>query len=221
MSIPLLCGPSHKKDERDLAISTTATPEPAQRTQRAAARRNRKRILDAARELMAQAGFDAQVEEIARRAGVGVGTVYRHFPNKVDILDALIEARFESLSNAAREGIANPDPWEGFSEFMRYSAEVMARDRALSEAMFEQPEMMRAGAEGVGMPELLTELVGRAQASGELRPEVIWEDVPGLICGLGRALNEGTIGPQEMSWERYLAIILDGLRAPGRERLPD
>ena len=104
---------------------------------------------------------------------------------------------------------------------MRYSAGVMARDRALSEAMFERGEMMRAGAEGVGMPDLLTELVGRAQAAGELREEVIWEDVPGLICGVGRALSEGKIGPMEMGWERYLAIILDGLRSPGTVPLPD
>jgi len=201
-----------------------ATPDtlekPQKPTQRADARRNRKRILQACRELFAEHGFDAQIDDIARAAGVGVGTVYRHFPTKVDLLRALIEARFEGLAEAAREGIADPDPWEGFAGFMRYSAGVMARDRALSEAMFEQPEMMRDGAEGVGMPELLEELVGRAQASGELRAETVWEDVPGLICGVGRALSEGRIGPMGMSWERYLTIILDGLRAPGATPLP-
>jgi AcrR family transcriptional regulator len=188
---------------------------------RADAVRNRKRILDAARELFAEHGFDAQVDGIARRAGVGVGTVYRHFPNKEDLLEALVQARFDGLAAAAREAIATEDPWHGFCEFMRYSAGVMARDRALSEAMFERPEMMRAGAEGVGMPDLLTELVAKAQEAGDLRREVVWEDVPGLICGVGRALSEGKIGPQEMSWERYMAIILDGLRAPGTNPLPD
>lgn len=200
--------------------STERRPEP-ERAQRADARRNRKRILEVARELFAEHGYDAQIDDIARRAGVGVGTVYRHFPNKLDLLDALIQARFESLSQAARDAIADPDPWTGFEGFMRYSAGVMAADRALSEAMFERPEMMRTGAEDVGMPGLLEELVGRAQKAGELRDEVIWEDVPGLVCGVGRALSEGKIGPLEMSWERYLAIILDGLRAPGTARLPD
>lgn len=189
--------------------------------QRADAVRNRKRILAAARELFAEHGFDAQVEQIARRAGVGVGTVYRHFPHKDDLLEALIQARFEASADAAREAIASEDPWEGFAGFMRYSASVVARDRALSEAMFERPETMREGAEDVGMPELLAELVGRAQAAGTLRNEVIWEDLPGLICGVGRALSEGKIGPLEMGWERYLAIILDGLRAPGTDPLPD
>jgi len=194
---------------------------PTAPAQRADARRNRKRILDAARELFAEHGYDAQMDEIARRAGVGVGTVYRHFPNKEDLLEALIQARFDGLADAAREAIANPNPWDGFEGFMHYSAGVMARDRALSEAMFERPEYMRAGAEGVGMPELLTELVGHAQAAGELREEVIWEDVPGLICGVGRALSEGRIGPHGMGWERYLGILLDGLRAPGKNPLPD
>jgi AcrR family transcriptional regulator len=202
--------------------TATATEAPlAERGQRADARRNRKRILEVARELFAEHGFDVQVDQIAKRAGVGVGTVYRHFPNKLDMLQALIEARFEALANAAREGIANPDPWAGFAAFMRYSAGVMADDRALSEAMFEQPEMMRAGAEGVGMPELLPQLIGRAQDAGELRKEMIWEDVPGLICGVGRALSQGRIGPHGMGWERYLAIILDGLRAPGATPLPE
>ena len=203
------------------AEATAERPARAEQNQRADARRNRKRIIEASRELFAEHGFDAQMDDIARAAGVGVGTVYRHFPNKADLLQALIQERFDGLAEAAREGIANPDPWEGFAGFMRYSAEVMARDRALSEAMFERPEMMRAGAEGVEMPELLTELVGRAQAAGELREGMIWEDVPGLVCGMGRALKHGVIGPHEMSWERFLAIVLDGLRAPGATPLPD
>jgi len=200
--------------------TTAATIRPAP-VQRADARRNRRRIVETARGLFAEHGYDVQMDQVARAAGVGVGTVYRHFPTKLELLGALIEARFEGLAEAAREAIENPDPWGGFEGFMRYSAGVMAGDRALSEAMFEQPEMMRAGAEGVGMPELLQELVERAQEAGDLREEMIWEDVPGLICGVGRALSEGRIGPMEMSWERYLAIILDGLRTPCATSLPD
>lgn len=188
---------------------------------RADARRNRERILAAARQLFAEHGFDTQMEQIASRAGVGVGTVYRHFPHKCDLLEALIVERFAGLAEAAKEGIANPDPWAGFEGFMRYSAQVMAGDRALSEAMFERPETMRASAEAAGMPELLDELVGRAQSEAGLRADMRWEDVPGLICGLGRALVDGKVGPLEMSWERYLQVILDGLREPGTKPLPD
>ena len=204
------------------AIDATSLPTPpAERGQRADARRNHVRIIESARELLAEHGFDAQMDQIARLAGVGVGTVYRHFPTKDDLLQALVDHRFEGLADAARKANADPDAWAGFEGFMRYSAGVMAGDRALSEAMFERPEMMRAGAEGVGMPTLLTELVGRAQEAGELRSDMIWEDVPGLVCGMGRALSEGKVGPLEMSWERYLAIILDGLRACDTQRLPD
>jgi AcrR family transcriptional regulator len=204
-----------------MASSSAAVARPAATGQRADARRNRRRILDAGRELFAEHGFDAQIDQIARRAGVGVGTVYRHFPTKEDLLQALIDARFEALAEAAREGLANPDPWAGFAGFMRYSAEGMAGDRALSEAMGERREMMRAAAERVGLPDLDRQLVERAQAVGELRPEVVWEDIPGLVCGMGRAIVEGKVGPLAMSWERYLAIVLDGLRAPGATTLPD
>jgi AcrR family transcriptional regulator len=189
--------------------------------QRADARRNHRRILDAARELFAEHGFDAQIDHIARMAGVGVGTVYRHFPNKEDLLEALIDERFQGLAEAAREGIANPDPWAAFESFMTYSAEVMARDRALSEAMGERSEMMQAGAEKVGLLGLVDQLVKRAQEDGTLRGEMVAEDVPGLICGIGRAVVVGKVGPLGMSWERYLAIILDGLRASGPRPLPD
>ena len=78
---------------------------------------------------------------------------------------------------------------------MHYSAGVMAGDRALSEAMFERPEMMRDGAEGVGMPVLLPSWSAGPRTAGELREDMRWEDVPGLICGIGRALVDGKVGP--------------------------
>ena len=208
--------------------TATTSPEAAPagapdrgRGQRADARRNRKRILDAARELFAEQGFDAQIEQIAARAGVGIGTVYRHFPNKEDLLRALIDARFEALADQARAALAEPDPWAGLESLMRYMAGTIAADRALSEAMGERQGEMQAAAERVGMPELTAAIVARAQEAGDLRPEVIWEDIPSLICGMGRAMSTGTVGPLEMSWQRYLAVILDGLRAPGAHPLPD
>ena len=204
-------------------MATPATPvaaEPAP-AQRADARRNRKRILDAARELFADQGFETQMDQIARRAGVGVGTVYRHFPTKDDLLAALIDDRFEALAAAARAGLESPDAWAGFEDYMRFSAATMAADRALSEAMGERPDAMRAAAERANLPELTAALVERAKAEGGLRSEVIWEDIPGLICGMGRGMVEGRVGPLSMSWERYLTILLDGLRAPGETPLPD
>jgi len=200
-----------------MATKTTTETSPAladgARTQRADARRNRRKVLDAARKAFAEDGLDVRVEKVARRAGVGVGTVYRHFPTKEDLLQALADDRFAGLAEAARTALDDPDAWNGFSEFMRYSAEVMAGDRALSEAMDQRPELCGQAAEDVKLLEIVGELIERAQAEGALRLDVVPEDVPSLICGLGRATRE-TEGRPSMSWERYLAIILAGLRPP-------
>ncbi|MGH2964920.1 MAG: TetR/AcrR family transcriptional regulator [Solirubrobacterales bacterium] len=202
--------------------TTTATSPPladGARTQRADARRNRRKVLDAARKAFAEDGLDVRVEKVARRAGVGVGTLYRHFPTKEDLLQALADDRFAGLAEAARTALDDSDAWKGFSEFMRYSAEVMAGDRALSEAMDQRPEMCGQAAEDVKLLEIVGELIERAQAEGALRLDVVPEDVPSLICGLGRATRE-TEGRPSMSWERYLAIILAGLRPPADAPFP-
>jgi AcrR family transcriptional regulator len=141
-----------------------------------------------------------------------VGTVYRHFPTKEDLLQALADVRFEGLARAAREALEVADPWDGFVQFMTYSARVMATDRALSEAMDQLPGLCRSSAERVRMRSLTTELVGRAQASGDLRPDLVPEDIPALVCGLGRAVRTEVERPT-MSWERFLEIILAGIRA--------
>ena len=182
------------------------------RAQRADARRNREKVIEAARTQFAEHGLEAQIDEIARAAGVGVGTVYRHFPNKEDLLQALADARFEGLAGAAREALEAEDPWQGFVDFMTYSARVMAEDRAISEAMDQRPGLCAVAAEKVEMLAVTGEVVERAKASGDLRDDIVAEDVPSLICGLGRAVRAGE-GRPSMSWQRYLEIILAGLRA--------
>jgi AcrR family transcriptional regulator len=199
--------------------TTTTTPTDAAPRQRSDARRNRRKVLDAARKAFAEDGLDVRVEKVARKAGVGVGTVYRHFPTKEDLLQALADDRFAGLADAARKALDDPDAWHGFSEFMGYSASVMADDRALSEAMDQRPEICGQAAEDVRLLEIVGELIERAQAEGALRDDVVPEDVPSLICGLGRATRE-TEGRPSMSWERYLAIILAGLRPPAESPAP-
>jgi AcrR family transcriptional regulator len=192
----------------------TAAKQPiaGPRAQRADARRNREKVLEAGRERFARAGLDAQMDEIARAAGVGVGTVYRHFPTKQDLLRALADDRFEGLAEAARDALEVEDAWQGFVGFMTYSARVMSEDRALSEAMDQLPGLCRTSAARVDMLALTGEVVARAQASGELRADLLPEDVPALVCGLGRAVRSEVERPT-MSWERFLEIMLAGLRA--------
>ena len=125
-----------------MAASPSKTQSPpkadAERTQRADARRNRERVLAVARAQFAAKGLDAQIDEIARAADVGVGTVYRHFPTKEALLEALAADRFTRLAEWAREALQAPDGWQGFCGFLRRSAELGANDRLLSEAMAER-----------------------------------------------------------------------------------
>jgi AcrR family transcriptional regulator len=189
----------------------TATTTPP--TQRADARRNRAKVLGAARREFAEHGLETQIEQIAREAGVGVGTVYRHFPTKEALLEALAEAKFEGLADAARAALEVEDPWQGFVDLMTYAARTMSDDRGTSEAMDQRADICGAAARAAGLDELTAELVERAKAAGALRPDIEADDVPSLICGLGRAVRSGSDGAPAMSWERYLDIILAGLRA--------
>jgi len=182
------------------------------RPQRADARRNREAVLESARRVFAAEGLDAQIDEIARGAGVGVGTVYRHFPTKESLLEALAQARFEALAEHARKALEADDGWEGFVDFMTYSARVMAEDRLLSEAMDQRSEVCGEASQSVGLLDLAAQLIERAKAEGKLRADTEPSDVPGLICGIGRAVRSAP-GAPAMTWERHLEIILAGLRA--------
>src|SRR5438270_7912010 len=122
------------------------------RALRADARRNHEAVIAAAKKLFADQGLDAQMPDVARVAGVGVGTVYRHFPTKDDLVAALVAERFERLAQKARESLELADPWEGIADFIRFSAEIQAEDRGLCEVMGLRPDMMNAAALGAGLP---------------------------------------------------------------------
>jgi hypothetical protein len=111
------------------------------------------------------------------------------------------------------------DPWEGICAFVRFAAQIQADDRGLCEVMGSRPEVMHTAARGAGLPELCDTLVKRAQRSGELRRDLVWEDIPMIACGLGR-ITQATVGPAAGRWPRLVEIILDGLRAPGSAKLP-
>jgi AcrR family transcriptional regulator len=196
-----------------MATTHTPAPEPAlpeERAQRADARRNRERVIAAARTCMAREGLDAQMEDIARAAGVGVGTVYRHFRTKDELVDALAAERFERLRDLAHEALAQDDPWESFAGFMRESARIQSEDRALSEVLVSRPDTMGRAAAAVGILDLVAELLGRAQAAGVVRPDAHPRDVPMIMCALAGTCRNAAYDP-----DRYIAIALDGLRAPG------
>src|SRR5918911_1225312 len=194
-------------------------PVGADRALRADARRNREAVIAAAKKLFADQGLDAQMPDVAKAAKVGVGTVYRHFPTKDDLIAALVAERFERLAQKAREGLEADDAWEGVADFIRFSAQIQADDRGLCEVMGSRPAVMDAAALAAGLPELCDHLVKRAQRSGDLRRDLSWEDIPMIACGLGR-ITQATVGPAAGRWPRLVEIILDGLRAPGSRKLP-
>jgi AcrR family transcriptional regulator len=197
----------------------TAAVVGADRALRADARRNRQAVIAAAKKLFADQGLDAQMPDVAKAAKVGVGTVYRHFPTKDDLIAALVAERFQRLADKAREGLESRDAWDGVADFIRFSAQLQADDRGLCEVMGSRPELMDTAARAAGLPDLCEQLVKRAQRSGGLRRDLAWEDIPMIACGLGR-ITQATAGPATGRWPRLVEIILDGLRAPGSAKLP-
>ncbi len=198
---------------------TETKPIHIERVLRADARRNREAVMAAAKKLFADQGLDAQMPDVAKAAKVGVGTVYRHFPTKDDLIAALAAERFERLAEKAREGIEADDAWEGLCDFIRFSAELQADDRGLCEVMGSRPEVMSDSAYAVGLDELCEKLVKRAQRSGDLRKDLDWEDIPMIACSLGR-ITAAEAGPAVGRWPRLVEIVINGLRAPCNSKLP-
>lgn len=190
-----------------------------ERALRADARRNRAAVIEAAKQLFADQGLDAQMPDVAKAANVGVGTVYRHFPTKDHLVAALVAERFDRLADRAREDLEASDAWEGFCDLIRFAAEIQADDRGLCEVIGSRPDLMETAAFDVELPELCDRLVKRAQRSGQLRRDLEWEDIPMIACGLG-GVTQTTPIPSIGRWPRLVEIILDGLRAPGSGKLP-
>ena len=187
------------------------TEDPAGRGLRADARRNRRKVIDAARARFAEDGPDAQIDDIARDAGVGVGTVYRHFPTKGALLEELAADNIRQLTAWAHEALAASDAGEAFCAYLRRVGELHAADRMLSEVVASGPDAFpRLGPSLEALNAATAELLRRAQAAGTVRPDARGADVAALMCGLGRAV--AAFGDQ-VSPQRCAEIIIAGLCA--------
>lgn len=187
---------------------------------RADARRNRERVLVAARSVFARRGLEAGVDEIAREAGVGVGTLYRRFPTKDALVLAIVEDGMGALIGELHAAATVEDPWEGVETAMLALAEAMAADRGFVDAVREHlltlPLFLslRERLLGACQP-----LVARGRAAGVLRDDVEPLDLLLLARGVVHMPPDGDdVDPQ--LWRRYLAIVLDGLRTEGAGELP-
>lgn len=185
----------------------------AHRPLRADAERNRQRILDAARELFSERGLCVTLNDIAHHAGVGVGTVYRRFPDKARLIEELFEERLGELVAAMDRGIADPDPWHGLTTFLERALELQVADRGLRDIIFQMPGGLERVAEIRGR--LLprgTELVRRARDAGALRADIAAEDLP-LIQLMLSAIIDASREIEPQLWRRYLGIVIRGMAA--------
>ena len=180
---------------------------------RADAARNRAKVLAAARKTFAVEGLEAEVAAIADRAGVGVGTVYRHFPTKVALLTALTEDHFEKLGDTLEEAAAEGGTaWEIIERMIWATAERTAGDSGMCEVLASKPKESATLPAAIRLRELTGELVEDAKAEGSIRADATIDDIPMMMCGFGR-IAAAQAGGSPMDWRRYLRLMLDGLRA--------
>src|SRR3954466_7007920 len=189
----------------------------AVRPLRADAERNRQRIVNAAKTLFAERGVDVAVEDIAATAGVGIGTVYRRFPDRESLVEAIFESKRERVAQSAREALEIEDPWEAFRTFVVTVARMHARDRGLKDVLLcsERGRDRVAGVRAIIQP-LAAELLERAQAAGALREDVTSLDLP-MIHQAVSAIADMTRDVSPDYFERILTLLVDGL---ARERTP-
>jgi AcrR family transcriptional regulator len=187
---------------------------------RADAERNRLRILDAAAELFAERGLQVSLDEVAERAGVGVGTVYRRFADREALVDALLQARVEEFLAMVESAATNPDPWEGLIDFIEAGAEFHGRNRAIKELMFsargsrDWVDRVRAR-----VRPKVEAMVAEAKRQGKLREDLDVLDVPMLELMLAGAIDFTRDAKPDI-WRRMLGIVIDGLKAGRRSPVP-
>ncbi len=190
------------------------------RPRRSDAERNHARIVVAARAVLAERGADAKVEDIARRAGLGVGSLYRHFPDKEALIDAVLEDAFDEILGLADAALEKDDAWAGFSGFVEGAISLHAANSGLRDIVAGSARgRERAASMRARLRPKLRRLVARAHAEGGLRGDFAAEDIPLLFWGTGRVIDvTAPVAPE--IWQRYLGFVLDGLRAGAASPLP-
>ncbi|MDI3387894.1 helix-turn-helix domain-containing protein [Streptomyces sp. B-S-A8] len=178
------------------------------------ARRNRELLIEAAHEVFAEQGLEAPLDAIARRAGVGNATLYRHFPSRVALVDAVFRDPLTDTMAAGEQARAAEDAWAGLTGYLEAVFTVLATDRGTNDLMTTPLRGVKAlEAVHAHNRRTLELLLGRGRAQGTVRPEVTAEDVLFALAALGRAVPALTSAAAPDAWRRPLALFLDGLRA--------
>jgi AcrR family transcriptional regulator len=188
-------------------MTETPTHAPFQRPLRADARRNHEKLVAAARDVFTEQGASASLEAVAERAGVGIGTLYRRFPTRQTLLEAVYADEVDAMARAARE-LAHLPPWDALAEWFHQYVGFAATKRALMDAMLEAgPGSDVLIACRTALAQAGDDLITRAQAAGVVRPDVEFMDV-------GRMVSQIAVAPNADAEQknRMLGIVLDGLR---------
>ena len=203
-----------------MARSDTSAPSamitggeiPRARPLRADAQRNRERVLEAARTVFGAGGSGVSLDEIARRAGVGAGTVYRHFPTKEALFEAVVVDRIGELVEEGRSLSDDPDPGRGFSSFIQCLAREAALKRDLVEALASDGIHLQLGEAPIvrALTDVLAELLRRAQRAGAVRSDISVDDLVAVLTGAAYAIGHSRADDDRTG--RLLGIMCDGLR---------
>ena len=179
------------------------------------------RLITAAQREFAARGVNASLEGIARDAGVAIGTLYRHFPTRLDLLRAAFEPRLQEFLDGAKEALEIDDPWEGFVSYLENLFRVQAGDRGFNDFLSRRfPGNADTERIHDQMCRQIESVLVRAQEAGEARPDIALADIVNLIWSNGRMMDAtSTTAPNE--WRRHLYLMLDAYRAERAHPIPE
>jgi AcrR family transcriptional regulator len=185
------------------------------------AERNRQRIVAAARQVFAEHGLDVPMENIARHAGVGVGTLYRRYPTRADLITAAFETKMSAYAAAARQALADPDAWHGFCAYVERICAMQAGDRGFTTVLtMTFPTAKRFEADRNQAFADFATLVGRAKAAGKLRADFVTEDMAMFLMANAGVLA-GTADAAPHTWRRLVGYLTQACAAAAARPLPD
>lgn len=195
--------------------------EQARLPRRRDARERRDRLLAAAQLEFAAHGVDASLEKIARDAGVAIGTLYRHFPTRLDLLMAAFEPRLQEFLDGADSALETDDPWDGFVRYLENLFGVQAGDRGFNDFLSRRfPGNAETERIHDQMCRQIEDVLARAQDAGVVRPDITQADIVNLIWTNGRIID-ATSATAPDAWRRYLHLMLDAYRAERAHPLPE
>jgi len=191
------------------------------RPSRRDARERRGKLIAAAQREFASHGVDASLEKIAREAGVAIGTLYRHFPTRLDLLMAAFKPRLQEFLDGAAKALEMDDPWEGFVCYLENLFGVQAGDRGFNDFLSRRfPGSADTERIHDQMCRQIEDVLTRAQEAGEARPDITQADIVNLIWSNGRMIDAtSTTAPN--AWRRHLYLMLDAYRAKRAHPIPE